>query len=125
MKKFKINVNGNSYDVEVEEIRDGAAVQQTAAALASATPAPIEAAAATASEPAKTGSIIIEAPMPGTIVSIAVKAGDDVRKGDVLCILEAMKMENEIFAPESGKVASVNINAGQTVNPGDLLISLM
>ena len=62
--------------------------------------------------------------MPGNIVSVKVKIGDTVNSGDVLCVLEAMKMENEIMAPKAGKVVAVSTSAGSTVNTGDVLVSL-
>jgi biotin carboxyl carrier protein len=62
--------------------------------------------------------------MPGTVLSIKVKPGDQVNQGDVLLVLEAMKMENEIMAPVSGKVTAVNITEGASVNSGDVLIVL-
>jgi len=119
MRKFVISVNGNSYDVEVEEVKDGAAAARPAVQ------APLKEESAPAAKPAAgAGSVSVSAPMPGTIISVAVKAGDSVKKGGILCVLEAMKMENEIFAPSDGKVVSVNVSAGQTVNPGDVLVSL-
>ena len=127
MRKFVVNVNGKSYEVEVEEI--GGAVSAPAAAPVVSAPAVSEApkaasapAAAPAAAPA--GATAVNSPMPGTIMSIAVKPGDSVKAGDVLCILEAMKMENEIVAPKDATVASVNVNQGQSVNSGDLLVSL-
>ena len=68
------------------------------------------------------GGTSIEAPMPGTIMSVNVAVGDSVNEGDVVCILEAMKMENEIVAPKAGKVSAVNTDKGQNVNTGDVLI---
>ena len=62
--------------------------------------------------------------MPGTIVDLRVKAGDSIKRGDILLILEAMKMENEILAPEDGTVATVNVSKGYSVNSGDLLVSI-
>ncbi|HWQ30661.1 MAG TPA: biotin/lipoyl-containing protein, partial [Negativicutes bacterium] len=118
MRKFMINVNGNSYEVEVEEIRDGVAAPAPAPKPAAApTPAPAKpAAAAPAPKPAApavpAGAGTINAPMPGTILSINVKPGDVVKKGEVLCILEAMKMENEIMAGGDATIASVNVNTG-------------
>ena len=125
MRKFVVNVNGKSYEVEVEEVGGAPSVApvQTAAPVAVSAPAAAPAAPApVASAPA--GATKVEAPMPGTILRIDVKAGDSVNEGDVLCILEAMKMENEIVAPASGTVASINVNQGQSVNSGDLLVSL-
>lgn len=123
MRKFVVNVNGKSYEVEVEEM--GGAVSAPAAAPAAPAPAVSEAPkAAPAPSAAPAGATAVNSPMPGTIMSIAVKPGDAVKAGDVLCILEAMKMENEIVAPKDATVASVNVNQGQSVNSGDLLISL-
>ena len=125
MRKFVVNVNGKSYEVEVEEVGGAPSVAPVATAAPVAAPvasAPAAPAAPAASAPA--GATKVEAPMPGTILRIDVKAGDSVNEGDVLCILEAMKMENEIVAPCAGTVASVNVNQGQSVNSGDLLVSL-
>lgn len=123
MRKFVVNVNGKSYEVEVEEI--GGAVSAPAAAPVVSAPAVSEAPkAAPAPAAAPAGATAVNSPMPGTIMSIAVKPGDSVKAGDVLCILEAMKMENEIVAPKDATVASVNVNQGQSVNSGDLLVSL-
>ena len=128
MRKFKINVNGISYDVEVEEVGGGAYVPAPAMSAAAPTPAPASApATATASAPAEAPAkkavaaaegTQIKAPMPGTILDVRVSAGDDVKKGDVLMILEAMKMENEIQAPADGKVAGVYTDKGSSVNAG-------
>ena len=135
MKKFLIKVNGSQYEVEVEEIRDGsvpaasvpytqanapAAVQpQSPAAAQAATVAETKAAASSTA-----GAVKITAPMPGTILKVVANAGDRVKKGQVLVILEAMKMENEIVAPSEGTVATINVSRGASVNAGDLLASL-
>ncbi len=125
MRKFNISVNGKKYEVEVEEVGGASA---PVSAPKSAAPAPKPAAPAAAKPAAKAappaGSTVVKAPMPGTIVSIKVNAGDTVKKGDVLVILEAMKMENEIMAPQDGKVVAVNTSNGASVNTGDALISL-
>lgn len=125
MRKFNISVNGKKYEVEVEEVGGASA---PVSAPKSAAPAPKPAAPAAAKPAAKAappaGSTVVKAPMPGTIVSIKVNAGDTVKKGDVLVILEAMKMENEIMAPQDGKVVAVNASNGASVNTGDALISL-
>ena len=111
MRKFVVNVNGKSYEVEVEE--KGGAVSAPAAAPVVSAPAVSEAPkAAPAPAAAPAGATAVNSPMPGTIMSISVKPGDSVKAGDVLCILEAMKMENEIVAPKDATVASVNVNQG-------------
>ncbi len=115
MKTYKVNVNGTQYMVEIELI-DGA----SAAAPAPAAPAPT--APAPAAAPA--GGETVNSPMPGTILDVKVKSGDKVEEGQVLMVLEAMKMENEIMAPVSGTVASVNVSAGSTVASGDVLCSI-
>ncbi len=132
MRKFIINVNGNSYEVEVEEVVGG--VQRPAAPAAPAPavapqPAPKAAPAPAPKEEKKevvvsAGQEVIEAPMPGNIWKIEVKEGDQVKAGDILLILEAMKMENEILAPRDGVVASINTTQGATVNTGDKLVVL-
>ena len=109
MKKYRVNVNGTVYEVELEEITGSA---------------PAAAPAAAAARTAAAGGERICAPMPGNILSVNVAAGDAVKKGQVLMILEAMKMENEIVAPQDGTVASVNVNKGDTVNSGDVLVSM-
>ena len=137
MRKFQIVVNGNTYIVDVEELNAGqtyapvtAAPAAPAPAAASA-PAPVQAAPAPAAPAAKAalaaapaGAETIKSPMPGTILDVKVSAGQAVKKGDVLMILEAMKMENEIMAPRDAVVASVNTTKGASVNSGDLLASL-
>ena len=117
MKKFQITVNGNAYDVEVEEI--GAAAAPVAAPAAAA-PAPAAAPAA----PAAAGANDVLCPMPGTIVDIKVQVGSVVKKGDVLVVFEAMKMENEIMAATDGTVAAVYVNKGDSVESGKVLLSL-
>lgn len=128
MRKFVINVNGKSYEVEVEEVGGAVSAAPTPAVsqqAAPAAPAPVEAVApAQPSAPTPAGATAVNAPMPGTIVSIKVNVGDSVKAGDVLCILEAMKMENEIMAPSDGKVVAVNTTPGASVNTGDALVSI-
>lgn len=129
MRKFMINVNGKSYEVEVEEIKDGviaAPVAQPAPRAAAPAPVAPKAAPKPAAAPAAVpaGASTVTAPMPGTILSINVKAGDPVKKGQVLCILEAMKMENEIMAGNDGTVAAVSVSQGDSVSTGQVLIAL-
>lgn len=117
MKKYNVNVNGTAYEVTVEEVVGGAAPAPVAAAPAAA-PAPAPVAA-----PAGAGEQV-KSPMPGNILSVNVNVGDTVAEGQVLMILEAMKMENEIMAPHDAKVAQVLANKGATVNTGDVLVVL-
>lgn len=113
MKKYRVNVNGTVYEVELEEI--------TGAAPAAA-PAPVAAApVAAAPVAAPAGGEQITSPMPGNILSVNVSAGDTVKKGQVLMVLEAMKMENEIMCPCDGKVVSVSVAKGAAVESGTLL----
>ncbi len=113
MKAYKVNVNGNVYEITLEVI-DKADIKAPAAA-----PAPAPAAA-----PAPAGAQTISAPMPGTILKVNVSNGQAVKKGDVLMILEAMKMENEILAPNDGTVSSVGVAQGASVEAGTVLCSL-
>jgi biotin carboxyl carrier protein len=133
MRKYRINVNGQSYDVSVEEIGAGAAVP---AAIAPAGPAPVSvpqaapaASAPVASGPVASGpvagAVTVMAPMPGTVMSFKVIQGQAVKRGDVVLILEAMKMENEIVAPSDGTVASIRVPQGAAVNTGDPLVDLV
>lgn len=137
MRKFMINVNGKSYEVEVEEIKDGVAAAPVSAPAAqpapqAAAPAPAapKAAPAPAPKPAAApaavpaGASTITAPMPGTILSVNVKAGDTIKKGQVLCILEAMKMENEIMSGVDATIVSVSVSQGDSVNTGQVLFAL-
>lgn len=120
MRKFLVNVNGTSYEVEVEEIAAGAApAAAPVAAAPAAAPAPAPAAAPVA---APAGAAGISAPMPGNILDVKVKVGDVVNENTVVVLLEAMKMENEIFAGVNGKVTAVNVVKGATVNSGDVLV---
>ncbi len=122
MKTYNITVNGNTYLVNVEEVAAGAPV----AAPVYAAPAPVAAPApAPAPAPAAAGGRLkVSAPMPGSIVKVIVNAGDAVKKGDTLLVLEAMKMENEIKAPEDATVSSVAVKSGDSVSSGDLLVTL-
>ena len=122
MKYYNITVNGVAYSVSVEETAAGAAP------VAAAPAAPVAPKAAPAAAPkaaaGAAGAVTVKAPMPGNILDVKVAAGASVKAGDVLIILEAMKMENEIVAPQDGTVASINVNKGDTVNSGDVLVSM-
>lgn len=124
MKNYRITVNGTAYDVAVEELGAGAAPAAVAAPapVAAAAPAPVAPAAPAA--PAAAGSIEVAAPMPGKILNVKAGVGTAVKKGDVILILEAMKMENDVVAPEDGTVASINVSAGDAVEAGDVLATL-
>ena len=114
MKKYRVNVNGTVYEVELEEMT----------AAPSAPAAPAAAPAAPAAAPAAGGEKVTS-PMPGTILSVNVAAGDAVKRGQVLMILEAMKMENEIMCPCDGTVTSVSVTKGPAVESGTLLCTIV
>ncbi len=121
MKKYRVNVNGSVYEVEIEEISASAATAKSAAPAAAAAK-PAAAAAPVSSAPA--GGQKINAPMPGTILDVRVQSGSTVKKGDILFILEAMKMENEIMAPCNGKITGVNVRKGDSVETAALLCTI-
>lgn len=136
MKRFLITVNGRTYEVEVEEVSDFAAAPTRQAAVQAApaapvapapsAPAPAEAPAAKAAEAPAPANIPangtkIVAPMPGKILAVKASPGQAVKRGDVLLILEAMKMENEIQAPADGTVTAIAVSEGSSVNAGALL----
>ncbi len=124
MKKFNVTVNGNTYEVVVEEVGSTAAapVFSAPAAPAAAPAAPAAPKAPAAAGPA--GAVKVTSPMPGTILEVKVAKGQAVKKGDVICVLEAMKMENDIPAPADGVVASVNVQKGASVAANDVLVTL-
>lgn len=126
IKAYRVNVNGKVYEVEVEEITAGG--QQTVAAAPAPTkPAPVAPAPAPTPAPAPKAAAtgeIVEAPMPGTIVDIKVKVGDTVKEGDLVAVIEAMKMETDLFSTKSGVVTAVNAGKGASVNTGDAIITL-
>ena len=117
MKKYKVNVNGTVFEVEVEDITGTAAAAAPAAA-----PAPVAGPAPVAAAPA--GGESVTSPMPGNILAVNVTAGQAVKKGDVLMVLEAMKMENEIMAPCDGTIGAVSVTKGATVETGALLCTI-
>lgn len=128
-KSYRVTVNGTVYDVVVEETGSAAAPAAAPAAPAApvapaapapaATPSPVPAAPAAAGDGEK-----VEAPLNGTILRINTSVGAAVKAGDVLCVLEAMKMENDIVAPRDGKITSVIVSQGASVNAGDALFTI-
>ncbi len=125
MKNYTITVNGNVYEVTVEEgVSTGAAApaapkasRQAAAPKAAAAPKPAAPAGAA-------GAVAVTAPMPGKILGVKVSAGQAVKRGDVIMVLEAMKMENDIVAPSDGTIATVNVGVGDAVESGATLATL-
>ena len=120
MKNYTITVNGNVYDVTVEET--GSTPSTSAAPRRAAAPA--AAAAPKAAAPAGAGSIKVEAGAAGKVFKIEAKAGDTLKKGDTILILEIMKMETPVVAPEDGTVASIDVAVGDSVESGALLATL-
>lgn len=130
MKNYTITVNGTVYDVAVEEKAGGASASAPAAS-APAAPAPAapvqkqaDPAPAAPAAGGSAGSVKVTSPMPGKILSVKSSVGADVKKGDVILLLEAMKMENEVVAPQDGKIASINVNSGDMVESGDVLATM-
>ena len=129
MKKFNIKVNGISYEVEIEEVKDGApqaaapkiAAPKVTPKVAAPKAAPVKSKEAVA---AGAGEHSIDAPMPGKIVKVVVEEGQSVKAGEVLLVLEAMKMQNEITADADGTVKAVNVEAGQNVKVKESLVIL-
>ena len=124
MRKFNISVNGKSYEVDVEEV--GGVSTPAPAPVQTAAPAPKAAPEPKAAPKAApvAGAKQVTAPMPGTIVSVKVNVGDKVEAGTLVAVLEAMKMENEIFAGVDGTVAGISVSAGDSVNSGDVIVSV-
>ncbi len=122
MKTYTITVNGTVYSVTVEE---GASTGAAPVAAAPVAAAPAPAAPAPAAAPAGAqGSVTVNAPMPGKILGVKASVGQAVKKGDVVVVLEAMKMENEIVAPQDGTIASINVAVGDSVESGAVLATL-
>ncbi len=133
MKMFRVVVNGSEYKVGIEELLEGtspqpAPIKATAPAAPKPQPAqPTQPAQPRPKQPAQnldeTGGTVT-APMPGTIIKVAVGTGDAVTKGQTILILEAMKMENEIMAPKDGTIEEIKVSEGASVNAGEILIVL-
>lgn len=127
MKNYTITVNGTVYEVTVEEGSSAAAAPAAPKAAAVAAPKAAAVAAPKAAAPAATGAegeVKVNAPMPGKILGIKANVGDAVTRGQVIVVLEAMKMENDIVAPQDGTVASINVTVGQSVDSGAVLATL-
>ena len=129
--KYKVTLNGRTYEVEVEAgkamLLDEYAAVAPVAPAAAAAPAPVVALAAAPAPAAAAAPVAgeaVTAPMPGNILKVAVSQGQTVKEGDLLVVLEAMKMENEIFAPKAGTVAAVNVAKGQSVDTGATMVVL-
>ena len=129
--KYKVTLNGRTYEVEVEAgkamlLDEYAAVAPVAApaAAAPAAAAPVAAAPVAAAGVNVTGGTTVAAPMPGNILKVNVTVGQTVKEGELICVLEAMKMENEIYAPKAGTVAQVLVSKGSTVDTGATLVVL-
>ena len=115
MNAYKVTMNGKVYEFTIELInKDDIKAAPAAPAAPAAAPA----------APAAAGAVTVTSPMPGTILDVKVAAGQAVKKGDVICVLEAMKMENDIPAPADGVIASVNVQKGASVSAGDVLATL-
>ena len=122
--KYRVVVDGTAYTIEVESLGAGAVsapVAAPAAAPAPAAPTPAPEAPAAPAAVAE-GASTVTAPMPGKILSLKVNVGDTVNSGDLVLLLEAMKMENEVFASASGKVTEIRVKGGDSVNTGDVLM---
>ena len=125
MSKYRITVEGKTYEMDVELIgANGTVVAPVAKAATPVVAAPKAAPAPVAAKPAEVGSGSVVAPMPGTILKVLKASGDAVKAGEVVLILEAMKMENEITAPVDGTIGSLNLTEGSTVAGGDLLFDV-
>lgn len=121
MKRFQITFKGQVYELDVEEISLSSSDSVASKTVSNPTPIPV-----TAPIPAKvtvpTGAKTILAPIPGKILGLNVKSGDYVKRGDVVCILEAMKMQNEIVANQDGTIGEIKVAVGQAVATGDVLV---
>ena len=113
MKRFLIKINGKTYDAEVEVVGTSASA-----------PVAAPAAAPRAAAPAVGGPANVTSPLPGTVLRLCKNTGDTVAAGEVVMIVESMKMENEVVAPEGGRIASIAVAAGSAINTGDLLFTL-
>ncbi|AJQ27039.1 biotin/lipoyl-containing protein [Pelosinus fermentans] len=122
MKRFQITFKGQVYELDVEEISSSTPTIKKSAPAPVPNVAPVTVPTPKAAQPtAQAGGQTVLAPMPGKILAVNIKAGDAVKRGDVIFILEAMKMQNEIMANQDGQISSVSVTVGQTVSTGDVL----
>ncbi len=137
MKRFSVTVNGVAYDVTVEEVGTAApaysapvapvapVVSATPAQAPAPTPAPAPSAApAPAAASGAAGSVEVKAPLQGSVIKVLVKPGDSVKKGSPVCVIEALKMENDVPAPQDGVVASILVKSGDSVKTDEVLLTL-
>lgn len=132
MRKFNVTVNGESFEVEIEEVGENAVSVPNIPAASNPAPVPPKAAAPKAPAPkpaapkpkAAGGANDVTCPLPGTVLNIVAKEGQNLNAGDVVMIIEAMKMENEIVAPNAGSLAAIHVKKGDSVQAGDLLFTL-
>lgn len=124
MRKFQVSVNGNTYEVEVEELGGGVSTAPIMAATPVAAAPPVVAAPKVAPVAVPSNAAKIVSPMPGKIVDVKVSVGQTIKEGDLVAILEAMKMENEVFATAGGTVASVNVSSGAMVETNDVIVTV-
>ncbi|RDY22673.1 biotin/lipoyl-binding protein [Romboutsia maritimum] len=124
MKNYNITVNGTTYEVEVEETGSVSTQERVQPQMATQVRPQQVAAKPQVKSASQGGSGSVVAPMPGTISDVRVSVGQSVKKGDILLILEAMKMENEIMAPHDGKVSAISVSKGSSVSSGDALVTL-
>lgn len=121
MKKYRVTVDGQVFNVTVEEVTGPHPLEKRGSARRKEElPAPEP----PLHRPSADGFLNVESPLPGSIVDVMVKTGEEVKEGDVLLILEAMKMENEITAPQAGTVREIYVKAGDTVAAGEILLAL-
>ena len=130
MKKYKVTVDGQEFTVSVEELASSesspAGIKISHLSDAGADLPPKRETPSEQNKPADGATgIKVAAPMPGSIIALAVKAGESVKEGDVLLVLEAMKMENEITAPRPGVIGTVHVSVGETVSSGDPLLEIV
>ena len=124
IKQYNVTVNGTTYEVTVESAAGGSRMASAPVSRAAAAPVARAAAPAPAAAPAAGGPANVTSPLPGTVLRLCKNTGDTVAAGEVVMIVESMKMENEVVAPEGGRIASIAVAAGSAINTGDLLFTL-